>query len=244
MARPPAPVLRLGLPLTMRLPPVAVPAAAARPALSTMALLPVLVVATDAARLRSPLWVLTATGPVPPMPLVPSTLPMVKAPLLRTSRPATPLAASVPMLVPALSSSTLPPSSCSPLAETKPLPVSATVPLACRVTVLPVAVRPAASVRLPPCSRIGPAMVCAVFTLMSAVLPALPSVSPVMPATEKFAMGHDKALLKLVLNGCTVSVPVASTATLVLTVSASAVSVTLLLLAVTEVAAFLPSVPP
>ena len=79
VARPPLPVVMAGLPLNTMLPPVAVPAALATPALSSTALLLASTVATLCATVRSPLAVPTYTGPLAPMPLTPSTLPICMA---------------------------------------------------------------------------------------------------------------------------------------------------------------------
>ena len=99
MALPPAPVLTVAPLLATMLPPLAVPAAAALPALSTMALAPLAVVLTSLARVRSPLVVLSCSAPVPARPATPSTVPTVKAPACCSVRlPTSP--ATVPTALP------------------------------------------------------------------------------------------------------------------------------------------------
>ena len=98
----------------MMLPPVEVPAAASLPALSVMALVPVLLVATAPDRVRSPLRVARLTVPLELMPSVLPTVPMVRAPLVvKLMLPEPAEAASVPTLLLTLSRVTLPPSSAS-----------------------------------------------------------------------------------------------------------------------------------
>ena len=78
---PPAPTLTLGLPLATRLPPLAVPAAALLPAFRTRAEALVLLVATLAASVRSPLRVAMLTVPLADTPEVPPAVPMVSVSL-------------------------------------------------------------------------------------------------------------------------------------------------------------------
>ena len=77
-ATPPVPVVIVGEPLTITLPPVAVPAAVATPALSVTAVDEVLVVLMLSLKVRSPVSVVIETSPVDQIP-VGLTVPMVSA---------------------------------------------------------------------------------------------------------------------------------------------------------------------
>ena len=84
-------------------------------------------------------------------------------------------------------------------------------------------------------------MLVALPTVISAVLPALPSVKPLIDeANVMLVTGQVSAEVKLVPLGCTVKVPVVSTVVVTPTLTTSPVSVMLLLLAVTPVPDNLP----
>ena len=58
---------------------------------------------------------------------------------------------------------------------------------------------------------IGPAMLVALLMVMSAVLPLLPSVKPLTPLSVRYVNGQDSAEVKLVLDDCSVNVPLVLT---------------------------------
>ena len=166
-------------------PPVAVPAACPLPATSTTALFVVSVVEMFSLTVRLPVAVIRM-APVAVMPAG-LTVPTASAALLtKVSDPVT-LAAIVPTLLLLASSVTLLAFvSARLVAEMLPLPMSVTVPVLSRITVLPLTALKA------PVSSIPPVVFCKVSESLTVVAPTVilplcvlrPTVIPEKPATK------------------------------------------------------------
>ena len=184
---PSVPMVMVGEPLMMMLPPVDVPAAVFLPAFKITASADVLVVLMDCASVKLPDSVSTRTVPVLVMP-VGLTVPMVNAPLLMTfTLPSLVVLlppANVVMLLLVLVSVKLPvPFKPKPAAEIAADCV--TLPVANRLTLLVVAVNAPLIRRSPPYKLTDPAMLVVELMVMlaslvpSAAVALLPIVRPV-----------------------------------------------------------------
>ena len=195
---PPVPMVMVGEPLMRMFPPVAVPAAVFLPAFNITASSDVLVVSMAAASVKLPDSVSTRTVPVLVMP-VGLTVPMVNAPLFTTFTLPSLVAllppARVVMLLLVLVSVKLPvPCRPKPAALIAPDAPWVTLPVACRLTLLPEAVMALLMASPAPCKVMLPVALSAWLIVRFWVLPTLPKVKE--PIVWLFAFKPNWLLLK------------------------------------------------